>query len=82
MAPLGHAVSLVHAEEREPHACQRLLHCWSANRLGGDENQLDAALAHPLQIRSALLGGAGGIDARHSHTCGFQLADLVLDKGQ
>jgi hypothetical protein len=82
VTPLGHAVGLVHGEQRELHAFQLLLDGRRTHRFRGDEDQLDRALADELQILCPFLGGPGGVDAGHRDTQLLQLGDLVLDEGQ
>ena len=82
VSPLGDAVRLVDAEERELHPRQRLLHRRRVDRLGRDHHQLDRALADGGRIGGALLGRAGRIDAHHRDAGRLELAVLILDERQ
>ena len=82
VTPLGHAVGLVHGEQRKFHPVQLLLDGRGTDRFGGDEDQLDLPLADQFQVGRPLLGGASRVDPGHGDPLLLQLGDLILDQGQ
>ena len=80
VAPLRHAVRLVHTEQGELHARQRFLNGWRVHGLRRDHHQLDAALADGGEIGGAFLRGARRIDAHDRHARRLELVVLILDQ--